>query len=44
MIEGLKVDVTTEELRTHLDERAKYHQQKAEWYCSRPLAATKPGI
>jgi hypothetical protein len=44
MIEGLKIDVTSEELRTHLDERAKYHRQKADWYASQIEALQSGGL
>jgi hypothetical protein len=32
MIEGIKIEMTTEELRAHVAARAEYHEQKAEWY------------
>lgn len=32
MIQGFKLDFQSEELRKHLEERAKYHAGKAEWY------------
>src|SRR5687767_11848511 len=44
MIEGLKIDVTSEELKTHLDERAKYHRQKADWYSSQVESLRSGGL
>ena len=32
MIEGLQIDISSEELKVHLAERAKYHRERAEWY------------
>lgn len=35
MIEGIKIDMTTDELRKHVEERAAFHGKKADWYASR---------
>ena len=32
MIEGLHIQTTSQELKEHLEERANYHRDKAEWY------------
>jgi hypothetical protein len=32
MIEGLKIEIPTRELREHIEARAQYHRDKAEWY------------
>ena len=32
MIEGLKIEIPTEELRAHIEGRARHHREKAEWY------------
>jgi hypothetical protein len=32
MIEGIKIQMTTEQLRDHVAERADFHANKAEWY------------
>lgn len=44
MIEGLKIDVTSEELKAHLDERVKYHREKADWYASQIDALRSGGL
>lgn len=35
MIEGLHFDLEHEELRNHLEERAEYHAERADWYQAR---------
>jgi hypothetical protein len=32
MIQGLQIEVSSEELKKHIGERAKHHREKAEWY------------
>jgi hypothetical protein len=32
MIEGLKIEIPTEELRQHIEGRSEHHRDKAEWY------------
>jgi hypothetical protein len=32
MIEGVKIDISTDELKDHLSERASYHQEKQAFY------------
>lgn len=32
MIEGLKYDVSSEEIITHVEERASYHKEREAWY------------
>lgn len=32
MIEGLKIEISSEELEDHLDARAEYHEQKMNFY------------
>ena len=32
MIEGIKIEMTTTELKTHVVERVKFHKGKAVWY------------
>lgn len=38
MIEGLKFDVTTAELRGHLQERVTHHKERAEFYAGQVKA------
>jgi hypothetical protein len=32
MIQGLQIDVSSTELKEHIQGRAKHHKEKAEWY------------
>jgi hypothetical protein len=32
MIEGLKIEIPTAELRAHIEGRARHHRDNAEWY------------
>lgn len=42
MIEGLKLDFSTEQLQGHLRGKISYHREKARWYASR-IADLKSG-
>ena len=44
MIEGLKIDISTAELRNHFEERAKYHRKKADWYHSQIKSLREGGV
>lgn len=35
MIEGIRIELTTQELKDHLLARVKYHQEKGQWYADR---------
>lgn len=43
MIEGLKIDVPSDELQKHLEERAQHHREKADWYQSQRDALVAGG-
>jgi hypothetical protein len=42
MIEGLKLDFTSEQLQEHIRARCAYHRNKAEWYAGE-IARLKEG-
>jgi hypothetical protein len=46
MIRGLKIEIPTQELREHIEARAQYHRDKAEWYAGqvRNLRAGGEGL
>lgn len=35
MIEGIRIDLSTAELREHLQQRVEFHAEKAKWYADR---------
>ena len=41
MIEGIKIDVPTADLRAHLEERAEHHRSKSEAYLAQADATEK---
>ena len=43
-IEGLKIQVTTDELREHVNQRTAFHREKAEWYQSQIEALQTGGL
>lgn len=42
MIEGIKLDFDAAELKSHMETRAKFHEEKAEWY-AKQIASLKEG-
>mgnify|MGYP001579715992 CR=1 FL=1 len=43
MIEGIKIDMETETLRRHVQERADFHKAKSRWY-DKQVDSLKAGI
>ena len=44
MIEGLKIDLSSDEIKKHLEDRAAYHQSKTEWYAGQVGSLKSGGI
>jgi hypothetical protein len=44
MIEGLKIKVSSAEVKSHLESRANYHGERADWYASQVANLRAGGV
>ena len=44
MIEGIKLDFTSDQLKAHVGERIVFHSQKEKWYQQQVLALRSGGV
>ena len=44
MIEGIRIDISSSELKEHLEERAEFHRKKSEWYSTQVTSLREGGV